>query len=460
MKIFLGMISRYDLDVMGSLEYPLGLLSIAAFVRSKHPDWTIKILYGNISVQDILSFSPDIIGLSIQSPFFTMGQNLVHELRRMLPELPIVIGGHHITYLPRELPHDVTAGVVGEGERVFLRICEAVHDSGGLTPSAMAAINGIVFWDNGVLRQTETNADLLLPDEFPLIDTYKLCGFTYHKPILYHITTSRGCPYRCRFCSSSPFWRTVRYQSAESVVRQISYIVSNFNPSHIHIFDDLMIAKKDRLKTIRDMVVAQGLHRKVDFSCWVTGIHFDKETASLLKDMNVTTVNFAVESGSARIYEYLKGKWNSPQKNADAIRFAHRQGFRVGVSVIVGSPDETIEEMQITHDFVKNLPIDSGTVSLLKPYPGTVIWEETKQRGVVHDSMDDWHVIELNDLSNPRTLLLAETASRSDVMAYYLKNIKLLKHKERLSSWKHRLSLSVHPVTALRTIRSKVRRRK
>jgi anaerobic magnesium-protoporphyrin IX monomethyl ester cyclase len=460
MKIFLGMISRYDLDVMDSLEYPLGLLSIAAFVRNKHPDWTIKILYGNITGQDILSFSPDIIGLSVQSPFFTMGQNLVHEVRRVLPPVPVIIGGHHITYLPGELPRDATAGVVGEGERVFLRICEAFHRSGGLTTAALSAISGIVFWDNGSIRQTEANTDLLSPAEFPLIDTYELCGFTYRKPILFHIMTSRGCPYRCRFCSSSPFWRTVRYQSAESVVKQISYIVNTFHPGHIHIFDDLMIANKGRLTSIRDMVVSQGLHRKVDFSCWVSGIHFDRETALLLKDMNVTTVNFAVESGSARIYEYLKGTWNNPQKNRDAIRFAHGQGFRIGISVIVGSPDETVGEMQITHDFIKNLPIDTGTVALLKPYPGTVIWEEAKQRGIVHDSMDDWHVIELNDLSNPRTLLLAETSSRSEVMAYYVKNTKLLKHKERVSSWKHRLSLCVHPVAAMRRIRSKALGRK
>ena len=325
---------------------------------------------------------------------------------------------------------------------------------------SLSAINGIVFWDNGSLQQTVANTDLLLPEEFPIIDTYELCEFTYRKPILYHIMTSRGCPYRCRFCSSSPFWRTVRYQDADSVVKQISYIVNTFNPAHIHIFDDLMIANKPRLKAIRDMVVSQGIHRKVEFSCWVSGIHFDRETASLLKDMNVTRVNIAVESGSDRIYKYLKGTWNNPQKIAEAIRFAHRLGFHVGISVIVGSPDETIEEMQVTHDFMKNLPIDSGTVAILKPYPGTVVWEEAKQRGIVRDSMDDWHIIELNDLSDPRTLLLAETASRADVKEFYLKNIRLLKHKERISMWKHRLGLCVHPVKVLRKIRSKVLRRK
>jgi radical SAM superfamily enzyme YgiQ (UPF0313 family) len=460
MRIFLGMISRYDLDVMDSLEYPLGLLSLAAHILNRHPEWTIKIVYGDITADAIRSFSPDIIGLSIHSPFFTIGQTLIHEIRRVLPDTPVVIGGHHITYLPAQLPRDATAGVVGEGEKVFLRICESFHDCGSLTPSSLRAINGTVFWDNGSLIRTEANTDLLLPGEFPLIDTYDLCEFTYQKPFIYHIMTSRGCPYRCRFCSSSPFWRTVRYQPAESVVQQISYIVNKFHPLFIHIFDDLMVARKDRLREIRDLVVSSGLNRAVNFSCWVTGIHFDAETASLLKDMNVTAVNFAVESGSARIYKYLKGTWNNPQKNEAAIRFARSRGFRIGVSVIVGSPDETVEEMQLTHDFVRNLPIDTGTVALLKPYPGTVIWEEAKQRGIVSDSMEDWHVIELNDLSNPRTLLLAGKASRNEVMGYYRKDITLLKRKETISSLKHWFWLVTHPAIALRRIRAKAVRPK
>jgi radical SAM superfamily enzyme YgiQ (UPF0313 family) len=416
----------------------LGLLSIAAYLKKRIDSSTIKIIDGSFEISDIESFKPDIIGISLLSPFFTFGCQKAKEIKTRFPHLPIILGGHHITYLPANLPKESEAGVLGEGEEIFFQICKLINLKGKLDSRDLAAIKGIVYWDNNTLKQNEKNDNLLTPNQIPLINNYDICTFKNSFPFDFHIIASRGCPYQCRFCSSSPFWKKVQYYNINTVVGQIEYIIDRYRPRNINFYDDLMIANKTYLKNLHDEIIKRKLNLKTTFNCWVAGKHFDCDVALLLKEMNVSLISFGVESGSPTVYEYLKGKWNSPKKNACAIRLAHSKGFKINISVIVGAAPETFSDLKMTYDYLKSLPFDYGTVGLLKPFPGTMLWEDAKKKHFVNDSMDDWASIESDDILNTNTLFLGEKATREEANYYYGKIKRLIKKKQLLSVWKSR----------------------
>jgi len=410
-------------------SFPMGLLSIAKFVERDIDGVEIRILCGELQPEHVTSYYPDIVGLSLLSAHFTVGCNLAEQLRALNPRLPIIIGGQHITYLPENLPGFVTGGVIGEGEVPFVQICRIVSSGKPLIPDTLKRIPNTIFREGGKLCESDMPQWILPQQEFPLVDNHAICHFTTNRPVQVHTITSRGCPHRCHFCSSSPFWRKVRYQAAETTVSHIEHLVSTYSPTMIGIADDLLTVNRRRLSEIRDLVVRKKLNRRTSFSCWVAGNVFDRELGRILLDMGVRFLLVAVESASPRIYRYLKGNWNNPQKNADAIRLASEMGFNVNISCIVGSPEETVDEMQMTHDYLQELPIYTGSVALLKPYPGSALWNEALSRGIVTNSMSDWSTIERNDLNDHRALFMGMRASREQTLQQYNAIRRLLDEK-------------------------------
>jgi len=436
MRILLNLPTIHAFDISPEHEYPLGLLSITSYLKARIPDADVKIIIGLLSPVDVESFRPDVIGYSVLSPFFTIVADQIKQFAQMYPRMVFIIGGHHITYIPQNMPKECTVGVLGEGEVSFYGICKLISENIALAPANLSAIRGIQYWNGDELVSTGPIEKCI--EVFPHITHYELCEFKTAKKIRYHLMTSRGCPYRCRFCSSSPFWKKIRYNSAEATVDQIEYIVSKFGPSVIHIFDDLMIANKERLKKIHELIIQKGIHKRVSFECWVAGSDFDIEAAQLLKEMNFKAVSIAIESGSPKIYRYLKGNWNSPQQNAVAVGIANRFGFQVRVAVIVGSPDETVDDMEMTYKLLKQLKVAGGAVSVLKPFPGSLLWKEAKSQGIVSDTMADWGSIESNDLSNPKTIFLGKKADRQETLRYFNTITTLLRRKSIVSKWKRR----------------------
>ncbi len=440
MRILLNQVTTTDIDKFAFNSYPVGLMSIAEYAKQRLPGIEIRIVVGPLEPDDVTAFKPDLIGFSLLTGFFTIGCRIAATIRERFPAIPILFGGHHITYLPACLPRAADAAVLGEGEETFFDICRILQECGNLDKERLSAVRGIAYWlDNG-LMVTPKKENFLDPASIPVLRCYDAVSFKAARPVSFHLMTSRGCPNKCRFCSSSPFWGRVRYYPISTVIEQIASIIDQYHPDLIRIFDDLLVVNRRHLTGIRDQVVARGFNRKVAFATWVAGNSFDDEIAALLGDMNCTYLSIAVESGSPHIYKYLKGKWNSPARTANAIRLAARRGFWVDVSVIVGSPQETVEDMETTYRYLAKLPVNAGMVALLKPLPGTKLWSEAKLRNLVNDSLEDWSAVETDDIRDPRCIFLAEKSTREEVATYLARIQKLLDAKAVRAKWMFRLS--------------------
>ena len=229
--------SRYGgLKSQGGALIPLNLCYLAAYGRAEHPDVGFKILDAEskgLTLEETadltVQFSPDLIGITATTSAFDAIIELTRLLKLDTPRRHVVLGGPHPSALPerslRETGADFVA--VGEGEITFSELISAVKGS----RKDFSDIDGLAFrsGDGVVVRN---NARRLIPDldNLPLPARDLVDNTLYSPPptkrvslgINTMISTSRGCPHRCGFCSFRTVWgRGIRVRSPQSVVAEV-----------------------------------------------------------------------------------------------------------------------------------------------------------------------------------------------------------------------------------------------
>ena len=354
--------------------------------------------------------NPDIVGISSVTQNFNIAKEIGRKIKKEL-DVPVIVGGHHITALPNNLTEHMDVAVLGEGEQTFLELLNA-YEENGLDKSKLSEIDGIAYRYKNTLIITPRREPIRPLDKipYPARDLLKIRSNNLY------MFTSRGCPYKCVFCSSSAFWHGYRFFSAEYVVDEIKELIEKHNAKCINLYDDLFIANKKRLKKIAQLIRKEKLDQEVSFACLARANLVDDETASLLRSMNVKHVSLGLESGSERILNYLKGGTVTVKQNENAVSILKKYKFHVDASFIIGSPTETKEDCLQTLNFLKRSKIYGGETYVLLPFPGTGIWEYGKQRGLLHDDMN-WDNFEIYFEDNPsKRVITADNLSREELL--------------------------------------------
>ena len=383
--------------VMGMKVPPLGLAYIAA-VLEKH-GYKVKIIDSPTLevdedkwIQEVKAFSPDIVGMSLLTPLAPRGYRAVKLLKRELPDVIVVAGGPHPTFLYREaLENGFDIVVRGEGELTTLELVKAIEER-GLDPEALRRVKGIAFKDKDSITVTPPRPLLENLDELPWparhllpMDKYTLFG----KPIrVAHVMASRGCPYGCIYCSTSYFWgRRVRFRSARNVVEEIEYLVDKYKASYVVFSDDELTINRVFVKELLKEMKERGLD--IPFACGARVDHVDKKLMELLFKNNCKTIYFGVESASQETLDRI-GKRIRLEQIERVFRWRReaewgREG-NIIASFILGFPWETVDDMKKTVDFAIRLNPDYAQFTVLTPYPGTPLFEYAKK----HNLIEDW----------------------------------------------------------------------
>lgn len=383
------------------IKPPLGLATIATYLDKYMGFKDAKIIdptLGNIK-EMLLRAKPDIVGISSMTFEYGDAINLAGFVKKEL-DVPVMIGGVHISTLPNSLHKNFNLGIVGEGEETTLELMQLFKKKGGFNKDELKKIDGLVFYNKNKLVQTKRRALIEPLDKIP-IPNRKFINPEYFKK---HYTislakpvkeatmlTSRGCPYRCVFCATSTFWRnSVRFHSAKHVFEEIRTVTEEYEVKHFDVWDDLFTINKQRLKELAKLMKENGFKDKVTISCQARTNLVNDELCRLLKDINVKSVSMGLESGSEKVLSFLKGKGITVEDNKRAIVMLKKHGFRVLGSLIFGSPGETIDDMKKTIkliDFAIKHKANTLYSYVMTPFPGTRIWEIAKQRGKVSDNM-------------------------------------------------------------------------
>lgn len=209
-----------------------------------------------------------------------------------------------------------------------------------------------------------------------------------------HILSSRGCPYKCTFCSPvtrESYGAKARLRSAANVVDEIERLKEQ-GVNMISFDDDLLTITRRHISDLCDEMIRRDVrinwlaHSRID--------NIDYELLSKMKEAGCVLLRFGVESGSARIVASLtksfkKIDWNDQAKKV--FRYAKELDIATHALLIIGSPTETEAEIQETFQLVKEINPDIMQIHFFSPYPGSVSYEQLKAELSEEQVMNMFH---------------------------------------------------------------------
>ncbi|MBU1569646.1 MAG: B12-binding domain-containing radical SAM protein, partial [Proteobacteria bacterium] len=368
---------------------PMGLAYLAGVLRKNGIN--VKIIDAasypwNILEKCIRSYDFDIAGVTcwtIERKQTFLTAKLIRECR---PDAKIVIGGQHATALPEHMFTLAEADVVvlGEGEETFLELVQALRDG-----VPLSSVNGIVYKENGKFYKTNPRSLIGNLDDLPF-PVYEDFDFT-----LYHglpevnepcaaLITSRGCPYRCIFCSSTVFWgKKWRMRSAENILEEMKYLNQKFGLRAFFFFDDTFIANKERVVKLCQMIIEDNF--EIKWACCGRVNQVDEEILCWMKKAGCYRIDYGVESGSPRILRNIK-KGITVNDIKKAFKLSHQAEILPRAYLMMGNPGECEESVNETIGLMKEIkPYNSADAQLLWVLPNTELYESMKVKGLISD---------------------------------------------------------------------------
>lgn len=361
----------------------LGIAYLHAYLSEKGIDAEIfdSRFNGEDIIEKVQEYSPGVIGFSSMTANLETTLDDLSRVSEFFPELLTVFGGVH----PTVRPHDVLKSknqivVHGEGEITLHQLVRQYFDG----EKDFHKIKGISFLneDNRIIY---TGNSPLIPnlDNLPLpsIDRY----FGNKKVNQFQIMSSRGCPYRCDFCSSEKMWhRRIRMHSPGRVLDEIQRLADNDVFRFLFVDDALTINAK-RLYEICSGIIEKGYpiswtaNSRVDFlpNC-------DKgELLLKMKKAGCFLICYGVESGSQKILDRIH-KGITLDQAREAIAITKEAGINTKANFIVGLPGSFKEQLKVI-DFVKETLPDYITFHYYVPLPGTRMVREAYKYGLQID---------------------------------------------------------------------------
>ncbi|MCD6312144.1 MAG: radical SAM protein [Elusimicrobia bacterium] len=392
---------------------PLGLTYIAAYLRSNgYRD--IKIVdveAGGYNIDDIVEYSPDVIGFTSVTPNFESTCRMASELKKRL-DIPLVLGGIHVSVAPVSAMENEKAfdyGVMGEGEVTAKELMDAIKEG-----KSVENIKGIVRRKQGKIivnppRELIRDLDVL---PFPARELLNNSDYVFSVPgegirPLAMMSSSRGCPFNCVFCASKTIWgRGTRFRSAENVLSEIEEIVNKLRIKYIVFSDDTFTLDRKRVVEICDLIIERKL--KFKWQMMTRANLFDEELLLLMKKAGLVRMSIGIESGDPIILKKIK-KGVTLQDIRDAYRIAAKVGVETRGSVMLGHPYETRKTAMTTLRFIRNLKdCKQMYINISTPYPGTELYEMAirGEGGLVMHTLDFSEfrrygnaVVDVNDLT-------------------------------------------------------------
>lgn len=377
---------------------PVGLTYLAAYARQFGHQAAIYDFQVERRNFDgfIKDFNPELVGITCQTALFYNTLNLADRIKQITPKVPIVVGGAHPSYRPRDFFENQSIDIVvrGEGEETLMDLIK-YYEGGSIS---LAEIKGISFKQGGEIihnanRELIQNLDKLpMPaiDLLPL-EKYRVSPDNYLGGRAGLISTSRGCPFGCIFCAcKEAFNRTYRTRCLDNVFDEIEYYLKNYQVSELFVMDDCFGLDKDRAIRFCQGMIERGYHRKVLWWCQIRVDRVDEELLSHMKAAGCKIISFGIESGVQRILDSIAKRVTLEQIER-AVKIAKESGLEPRGSFIIGLPTETLMDSLKTIFFSLKLPLSQAKFGLATPYPGTKLWEIALAEGQVRDQGEDWN---------------------------------------------------------------------
>ncbi len=347
---------------------------------------------------------PHIVGITANTTQITAAWRDA-ALSKSVSNAPVVLGGPHPTVLPEESAAKpfVDAVVRSEGEATWVEILSRLDQVGSKAGMSWDGILGVTFRraDGSVVSAPDRPS---IPVEeldampFPAWHLFRLEQYTNLQPAVDQVSghslpilTSRGCPYRCTYCSQiGP--RRWRARSMASVIAEWRWLVREQGAVEIGVLDDSFNINRQRVLEICQALVDEGLHHVP----WImiNGIRAnlaDEELLGAMKRAGCIRTAFGVESGNQAILDAVVDKHLTLDQVRSAFRAARAVGLETIGFFIIGLPGETEATMDDTIRLACELDPLVANFSIATPFPGTQMYDTVKAQGrLLAETWDDF----------------------------------------------------------------------
>ncbi|MEW6363880.1 MAG: radical SAM protein [Acidobacteriota bacterium] len=369
---------------------PLGIAYIAAVLEQAGYD--VRLIDAdaeNIEIPHVLQrmrdYRPDVVGFSILTPLADIALEICRKAKKEL-DFVSVFGNVHATTYPEMARLDGVDYVChGEGEYAMLELVRAIE--GGKDPHG---VPGFYYADaDGNLVNTGVRARLQLDEiPFPARHLLPMQRYSYEFPIysdrrrVYASANfSRGCVYKCTFCSSPSQWESkVTYRSAENIVAELKELKDNFGVNTFYIRDEVFTINKKNVVSICQKMIEERLD--MHWFCYGRADHIDEATLTYMRDAGCMMVKIGVETGDPEIMKLIK-KGETLDQLERAFRLCDKLGLYTHASFMIGHPWDSRDSVQRTIDFAKKLNADTTVFPISTPFPGTELWDIVKRENLL-----------------------------------------------------------------------------
>ena len=379
---------------------PIGIMSLSSVLkRAGHEcvmfDQANPETPNSFIIEEIQRHQPSLVGLSfLSTTSYPNAKILAREIRAVNQKVKLAFGGVFASLnapLVKQQCPEVDFVCRGDGEQLILDLVDHLEDPSGVASVTWAKDGQVV---NNVNRAPERQLDQW---PFPDRESLKL-DFVESMPLdvpavlsldrFTTMQTSRGCPWSCVFCDIPVFnegkWRS---RSPQHVLAEFKQLQEQ-GYGAVYFVDDHFLLQPKRIETICKGLVEQK--NTIEWGCEGRVDSVAQHLFPAMAKASCRTLMFGIESGSQKMLDRLR-KEQTLAEVETAVTNAKRAGIEIVHGFfVVGSPDETVQDMEATFDFAAKLPLDTFGFNRLCVYRGTPLWHEYVKRGLVNETTD-WY---------------------------------------------------------------------
>lgn len=385
---------------------PLGMLSISAWLEKNGFDNEIFdstfSTYADLCAH-LLKTKPDVIGI-YTNLMTRVNVICIVKFIRAQPELKhacIVLGGPEVRQHAEPLLNTgANAIVIGEGEETMEELCRAIEERA----VDWSTIKGL-HWRNSKGEIVVNPERELLKDinqlPFPnrskvnlqlYFDTWK----NAHGESSISISTMRGCPYTCKWCSRAVYGLSYRRRSPELVVDEIQELQRNYKFDSIWFVDDVFTISHKWMKSFAELIAQRKM--KIRYEIISRSDRLNAEILDLLAQSGCFRIWIGAESGSQKVIDAMDRRVDVNNVR-EMIRLTRQKGMEAGTFIMLGYPGETESDIHETVMHLVKANPHHFTITLAYPIRGTELYAET-QHNFTH--VGEWETSNDRDIDFKR----------------------------------------------------------
>jgi radical SAM superfamily enzyme YgiQ (UPF0313 family) len=361
-----------------------------------------------------------VAGLSVMSFMLEDAIKIADFIKQDSPDTKVVFGGPHPTVMPEQTLKNgsVDAVVIGEGEMTFVEILKAGGNFEGVKGLWHKDKNGEII--KNPQRDGFENLDSLPYPDYSNFDMTNYLSNWFQLDSVgrgfkgINIISSRGCPFQCTYCQptlDSLFGKKIRKRSPENIVGELKALKEKYGINAFMFVDDTFVFSKKWVESICNLLISEkmGLLWAANFRADLV----DEDLLALMHKAGLRKAFLGIESGSQRVLDQVFDKRITIDQVKKSVSLFKKIGVKCQGYFMLGSPTETVEEINKTIRFAVSLPIDEATFSITTPLPHTHLYNKTADTIVVDVKDFDYYkkyAFKAGDLNQEKLTILKRKA--------------------------------------------------